>query len=350
MKLSVLKIFTALASVGLSTLALAHPIYLGTPSPVTPVAGSGIPLPHQVPGKEFTNFLDQDLFGVADPLQNVAWDGLGKTADSDDFDGAFPTFINNRQPEIDATANRSDALFDEVVTDQSALLVSVEGDPGAISVWSHARTSGAVAVWATQLDVDSTGHIKDLDALEVWGPDLVDDSNRLSLFGDPGGISIWDCVLAGPTCTPTAGATTLTIALALASSGLDPLYGLLMSLVHEIDLDALMYDENVLADDSDDRALFSLRPIHDPSGVTILDGGEVFLWKVGAIVPGSIAYLSQGGHLWDRANDVTSDFKGENVDALEAVSTALPVPEPATLALMAAGMLGLGLRRRRRSA
>jgi hypothetical protein len=48
-----------LASVGLNVpVAQADPLYIGTPSPVAPVPSSDIPTFKQVPGKEYTDFLD----------------------------------------------------------------------------------------------------------------------------------------------------------------------------------------------------------------------------------------------------------------------------------------------------
>jgi hypothetical protein len=58
-------------------IAWAHPLYAGTPSPVFPVPGAAIPSPLEVPGKEYTDFTDEDHVGAADPGQNVAGGGLG---------------------------------------------------------------------------------------------------------------------------------------------------------------------------------------------------------------------------------------------------------------------------------
>jgi hypothetical protein len=280
----------------------------------------------------------------------VAWDGLGNTADSDDFSESFPT--NIRQGEIDATANLEDALFDAVISNTAAMLVSVTGDPGGVAVFSH-HIDGVThgAVWALQTDVDSSGHIEDLDALEVWGPDFIDDSNRISLLGDPFGVAIWDCVLPAVPggCTPTPGATTAAIAAAIAA--LDPAYLPLLDLIDEIDLDALMYSEGSPIDDLDDRILFSLRPVEiaDPAGgppFVILDGGEVFVWTIGAP---AAAFLVHGGDIWDTAHCVLCEFGDENVDALEAVAFQkdIPLPVPGTLALLGIVVLSLGRRIRR---
>ena len=251
----------------------------------------------------------------------------------------FHANIPDDRLEIDATANQFDALFNEVISDTAHLLVSVTGDPGGIAVHSHRRTTGDVAVWATHADVDTSGHLEDLDALEVWGLDFLDDSDRISLEGDPGGASVFECTLGVvPTCTAHPIVTTGTIAGLVAG-----LLGTSAPIPETlIDLDALMWREggdDATAGFNDDALLFSLRPID-----TILNGGEVFVWDIGA---GTFGFLTQGGHVWDTAHadgHVLSTMGHRNVDALEAVAT---VPLPASTALVGAGLLALGWSRRR---
>ena len=87
--------------------------------------------------------------------------------------------------------------------------------------------------------------------------------------------------------------------------------------------------------------MFSIAPIIDPAGVTIYDGGEIWVWGFGT----AANYLFHGGETWDTAHDVIGHFAhlgmlNENINALEAV------PAPGSLALLA--MSGLIAARRRR--
>jgi len=283
---------------------------------VLPSAGSYIPTPAEVPGKEYTDYTDKNDLSPPGPapLQVLRFDGAGGTQNgynySNSFIGAGGGAIEDPGREVDAIAGPFDALFFEVINNQSALLLSSTGDPIA-PVLSHS-TSGAVATWATigQVDAPSANDpgVVDLDALEVWGGEGLDDSQHFSLEGDPGSVSIWN--YNGVTSTPfvTAGQ----IAGAIGST----------NLVEFIDLDALMVGSELI--------LFSIRPIPTAG----FDGGEIWLWDF--VNPAT--FLVHGGRTWDTANDVTSLLGSENVDALEAVSA---VPEPSTLVLAVFGLVGL---------
>lgn len=287
---------------------------------VTPVPGAGIPGPRNVPGKEYSNLSDRNAYPdhALSPLQVIRWDGAGGTANGYNYGGTMPL----PGPEVDALANTRDALFQSVINNSSALLFSVEGDTDSLGnahqvpVYSES-ISGVGQVWATPLEVDQAyvpGNTDyDLDGLEVWGSELQSDSDRFSLAGDVGGVSVWN--YDPNTNTSTAFVTTLQIATAIGRP----------DLAVGIDLDALM--------SWDDQLLFSIRPID------VFDGGEIWYWD--GINPAT--FLVHGGHVWDTAFNVTALYGSENVDALEAVS----VPEPSTLALVVVGLLGVtGWRRR----
>jgi hypothetical protein len=199
-----------------------------------------------------------------------------------------------------------------VVANQSALLVSATGDP--VAPIRAESITGGISVWATAAQVDHHG-VTDLDALEVWGGELLDDSTRFSLEGDPTFVAVWAYDSGLDTSVPLI--TSGQIAAAIGQPNLLP----------QIDLDALMM--------GGEQLLFSIRPIDG-----FFDGGEIWSWDG----IGLAAFLSHGGHLWDTANDVTVLLGAENVDALEAVSA---VPEPSSLSLTLFAALGaLALRRR----
>ncbi len=293
---------------------------------VNPIPGCQVPWPCQVPGKEYSNHVDKDQNGIADAEQVLMWDGQGGVADTFDYGGSG---------EVDAIANCGDALYHAVINDQASLLWSTGGDPQIYYEKPH-RCPGN-GVWATALQInastyDGTGlpHLDDVDGLEVWGPEMVDDANRYSLAGDPLGVAVY--AYAGGVST-----TWLTDAIiqgALKDLSID-------LVLDDIDLDAMMtWDADCGTDPFDlatDSIMFSLAPVGP------LDGGEIFVYDaLGA------RYLYHGCHLWDTAWQVEGYAGGlsENVNALEAVST----PEPVTLIglMMGAGSLAGYIRRRRR--
>ncbi len=280
---------------------------------VNPAPGSVIPGPSQVPGKEYTDRFDKNDANppVGDPLRVLRFDGAGGTQNGFNYSGSFGP-IPDPGREVDALAGSSDALFFEVNNNRSALLLSSTGDPIA-PILSHSITGG-IGVWATIGQVDAAGPndkgVVDLDALEVWGGEGLDDSFQFSLEGDPGFISIW--TYNGVTSVPFV--TTGQIAGALGDADLLPL----------IDLDALMVGPNFSS------ILFSIRPTSDGQ----FDGGEIWFWDL--VNPAT--FLVHGGVTWDTANNVTALLGSENVDALEAVSA---VPEPSSIVLAAFGILSL---------
>jgi hypothetical protein len=322
-----------------------------------------------------------------DPHQVTAWDSNpgapapppGMDDSVRDYTPFLPTAIPGiEMADVDALANHTDLFFAPFGTiahpvvgpgESAALIFSVTTDsgfgsgPGVNPVLFEriAAAGGGGGVWATEpapFAMGPGGDIAhghpgsplpnrvggDLDGLEVWGGDgaTADDSDRFSLLGDPGGVSVW-AQLGGPLgpvfpLVPTA----MVAALIAPTLGVSP-----GEIAPYIDLDGLMmYDNDTDAIEPGlDHMLFSIRPIISATGGLIADGGEI--WHTD-FTPGSTFFLDHGGHLWDTAFDVmgTFDTLSENVDALEAVATY--VPEPTSLTLLGLGAL-LSLGRRRRS-
>ena len=317
---------------------------------VAPIPGHVIPGPKEVPSKEYSDVFDTTGFPThtPDPGQVIAWDGAGGTKDTTDFQDRFSISPLPDPFQVDALANSADVLFDAVINNQAALLFSV-GIESTVRPLSEAGQNyiyaegidGSMTIWASPSDINQVGPF-DVDALEVWGVDPtvpialppfeletsfndpvtgganaegIDDANRYSLFGDSGGVSVYD----------SNGGTIFTQ---------DDIAGAIgrPDLTNDIDLDAMMMNAGGI--------MFSITPID------IFDGGEIWVWD-GA--PGSnAAFLSHGGHLWNSAFDVSAAventlnlpypfFANENINALESVAT----PEPATMLLLGSGLLGL---------
>jgi hypothetical protein len=308
------------------TVAVQAGPFIGTPDPVNPEPGAGIPTPEQVTGKNYVDNPNKDDLGNPSLQQVLAWDGRtpeGGITNSINYLGSTPYNTVN----ADEIAYHHDTLFKAVINDQAALLVSVTGDWGTptvgYTIWSEHIINGTTGPWATKLQTDQHGVI-DLVGLEVWGPDwpneLPEISDRFSLMGDPGGVAVWK----------VGGIPLITDAFIGAAIGLDSAYW------GSLDLDGLMmYDNNDDYFNGDDQALISIRPIGP------FDGGEI--WVLNA--DGTATFLNHGGHVWDTAFDVKAAFNSdsENIDALEAVA----VPEPGTFGLLALGGLALAACRRR---
>lgn len=255
------------------------------------------------PGKEYSNLIDKNAAGTPDPGRIVLWTGTGAATD----DGLAG------RSEIDALANGGDAYFQEVVNNTAALLVSIQADAPGVPIQAE-NESGVISTWATTVEVNGApGALDDLDALEVWGADGISDTTQYSVFGDAGGVAIFN--LDGSTFATSADIASMI--------GLPSTDGL--------DLDALMVNGS--------RIMFSIRPVAG------FDGGEIW---VGDLSTGAASFLDHGGHLWDTAFDVgaATGCLNENVDALEA--TAL-VPEPASMTAMVLGAAAM-LRRRSKKA
>ena len=323
--------------------------------------------PTAVSGKEYSHFMDEDFMGVPDFEQTIFWDGFGGALDTFDFTPAPgpvrtpPISIPN--PETDALANDNDLLFQELRDNRAALIFSTDGD-GAIY---YEDTAGAGGIWAAPPTINMIAPPRDVDAIEVWGPDSTDamsgdDAFNYSLESrpplgpgafDPGFVSVWHVPGSAPGALgPTAFPLLSTGELAAAIFPLAPAGTPIQVLQEELDLDGMMLDINEFEPDPVGggagvrvgRINFSIDPIIDASGAVVFDGGEIFTWDFafpGPIVPA--AFLSHGGHLWDTAFSVIGTFgtATENVNGIEAV------PEPAASFLLVLGMMLLGWQRRR---
>lgn len=330
--------------------------------------------PSQVPGKEYTDFHDINAGGAATPGQVLLWDGSGGVVDGPVLPTGYVTPPGRLPQDIDALANRRDYLFHEVSYFNSAtLLISVTGDSPSASIW-YENPDGSTGVWATKAQVNRNG-VFDLDALEVWGPNGVSDSDFISMHADPQ-LSTAPAGLHYSIVTsseaPVLSRDSLAAAIGL-SLGAGTVNGHhltdieIATLIEEVNLDALMYFRN----DPDDRPidgghpnavspfdfvgdeiLFSISPIsyQTPSGaLTLFDGGEIWTYRLG---DPAAAFLFHGGHLWDTAFDVRGTFgvANENVDGLEAVVSAVPeVGQVAATGLLGA-LVGLQFWRKRRMA
>ncbi len=281
---------------------------------VTPAPGPFIPPPTEVAGKDYSDNQDRDQAAMADPLQNLHTNGAGGVQDGFDYSGQFfmgGSPIADPDTNVDALSHRQDALFDAAISNQAALLISVQGDPTA-PVYSHA-IDGTADVWATSVQLNAAG-VTDLDGLDVWGPETRDDAELFSLEGDPLGVAVWG--FTNPDGVNQASGpiipifTTNQLAMAL---GQDP------TMVGGLDLDGLIARSG--------RYLFSVAP----NPLLGYDGGEIWYWD-GA---NPAQFLVHGGITWDTTNNVTALFGAENIDALETIAT-IPLPAPV-------GLLGLGL-------
>ena len=88
-----------------------------------------IPPPSAVPGKEYSNHVDENALGVGDYLQNIHWDGLGGATDTFDYTGSDqPPWNAPQDPDmVDALANHQDYLYQPVISNQVPFLTSFSG-------------------------------------------------------------------------------------------------------------------------------------------------------------------------------------------------------------------------------
>ncbi len=291
-----------------SALASGNTAY-GIPTPPgpfeSPAPGKRLPKPKNVPGKEFSTQVDLNSAGQHKVGQSMFWDGLGGVQDAKVYTNGY---------QLDALANSGDALFQSVKRNETNLLLSFEGDFHRKSIYAI-NPHGKITLWANNHTVWSNPAPFDLDALEIWGPELVVDANRYSLEGDvdPGGTKSASVM----NHDGTVKYSRLDIATAIGAP----------AIADSIDLDALMV--------FGDELLFSIKPIDR------FDGGEIWHWAGGAVAADFLKFGKN--HLtpdpddlitWDTDFNIQEYFSNqdytintENVDALEAAS-AVPGPLP----------------------
>jgi hypothetical protein len=311
-----------------SALASGNTSY-GVPTPpgpfVVPMPGPILPAPRYVPGKEFSTNPDLNAANTPTPGQSMFWDGLGGVSNAYNY--------SSTRRQLDALANAGDVLFDAVRTKNTFLLLSMQDDLNRNSVFAISPTGG-VSLWADNHTVwnpappDGTGTGPasfDLDALEIWGPELTVDANRFSLEGD---------VL--PDGTGSASVLRLDDSVQYTREDIAAAIGR-PDLADRIDLDALMVNG--------DRLLFSIQPLD------VFDGGEIWDWSGTGLAP----FLDFGGITWNTNFNITEYFddrgfaiSNENIDALEAASTNEIPPVPGPLPILGLGA-AFGFSRRLRS-
>jgi len=307
------------------------------------------------PGKEYMMEINRNADLTPNPGQVVAWDGNGGVQNSQiNYNNNTNTPHVNVE-RVDALANHGDAYFNEVVSNRTALLYSERTPtPGLGDAWGkgsdtaypvyYETANGGRGGWATRQQVNqhwtpqaeaglnAQGQGLNLIGLEVFGPNSPngDDSDMFSVNGDvallPDGVrySVYSYV---------AGNIRGYLSVQTVATALSAFYNVPYNLIEPlIDLDAMMVqDDGDFIWDSGDRVLLSLMPAN-VSGFSYV-GDSAYVLDFGQ----PLANLNHGGHFW------SNNWLGTNVDALEAA-----IPEPASLALLGIGLLGLvGARYRR---
>lgn len=308
-----------------------------------------IPLPSEVGGKEYSQFIDRDASGSASPEQIVLWDGTGGVQDGANYFGTEPQVPST--VEIDAIAHHSDAYFAPLIEDNATLIFSVGNgtaptgsgelttDSGIVmgragDLSFESPVTGQTGIWATASEIDANHSPLDVDGVELWGRDAPGyDANRYSLVGDGNngqflnsGISVY-C----NTCGTPGNAYIL-------QAGIRDHVAFLLGQPEdvgiestEIDLDAMILGDTGGEDSifvtGTDEIVFSIRQLEMPGkpGEFYATGSELFVQRADR----SVEFLYHGGHLWDRdwaLANMVSEGRQLDINALEAVS----VPEPTT--------------------
>lgn len=368
------------------------------------VTGSGVMAPSEVFGKEYSHSFDQAIGGVADPEQVISWDGIGGTTNAFDFDDVAGN--HPRLSEVDALANHNDFLHGPVKQDLAHLLFShddtvfaagvgwapVVPDIGAIPLTNGKTIGGAGEIsieesgfyngfevqglWASNLEVNDMPPPRDVDGLEVWGPEPpsgggappVADTDRYSLEDDivaGFGTSVWQF-------DPGTGLSFSYISHAMIVAAVESAMGetvpggamnrLDQPGIEGVNLDALM----VMDGDGEprqfggpgDSIIFSINQMvntADPDGYYVT-GSELFVLESTAAGGLSASFLDHGGHLWSHsyALGALGFFDANNqqvgfidINAIEAIGETV-VPEPGTLAIAVLSFVSVlsGYRRR----
>lgn len=269
-----------------------------------PSSGGLLPQPSRVPGKNFSINQNTNFAGNPEMGRSQAWDGLGGSRDQNIYTDPSGTTV-----EIDALADREDALYSAVITNRTFLVLSFEGDRGFRSIYAI-NPSGVISLWANAdgvMNPPTDGF--DLNGLEIWGEEFAV-ANRFSPVGDASG-SVLD-VDTGVIYTRSE------IAAAIGRPDLEA----------QVDLDGLMT--------SGDDILFSIQPIDGA-----FDGGEI--WRYTGMGPGTASFLNFAGKTWNTTFNVQQyfldqgfDIGTENIDAIEAASVPAPLPVVAAAAIFSA--------------
>ncbi len=311
--------------------------------------------PTAVTGKEYS---DGDMVILENSHPAWLWDGAGGLRGASIWDG-LPPGAPPPLLQLDAMANGHDSYFHEVAHHNTAsLLFSVACDSTATSIW-YENPDGSRGVWASKAQIYSEG-VADLNALEVWGPDDVSNTEYVSVWGDlSGSWAILTTARDGVLTTEELAGTIGLFAGAGMVNGAPLDDAAILDLASQVQLDALMYfeDEVVIPDGPPlpclpscfDKILFSIEPLTLLDGSVLFDGGEIWTYTLGSGEPAQ--FLNHGGHVWDTAFDVRGTFGvfSENVDALEALPVPAPVPEAGALAAsgLLTGLAALQVSRRR---
>lgn len=403
--------------VWLSIAAILLPVAAGTVHATKPYVGltGGVPgglgpllaSPSVVPGKEYSHDFDEETLapgGIPDPEQVIAWDGSGGTADGVDYSLTRPSYPADDQ--VDAIANHGDHLFRQVQgggdTVDTAHLIFSHDD--MISIYTVPPGGGALpspfivpsagpvmisngnliggagelsyetafaftpassqGVWATQPVINSMPVPRDVDGVEVWGPEpaFTADADKYSLNVDFfSGVSVWNATTGTPYISQATIAAAVTSLLGPVGAGVLP-YPTFIDGDHAINLDALMVQDIIPGDAHDtfdrdpaggigDRIIFSIRQIIDPSDPSgyYATGSELFVLDA-TKGPAGTTFLMHGGHLWDKAYALSdlvlpaalvNGLAVIDINAIEAISQSV-VPEPGSCLLLILSLASLG--------
>lgn len=320
-------------------------IYFPVVAPVSPAPQDNVPPVSRVPGKQYTDSLDMNHVPsphAVQPSQLGHFDGAGGARNGLPL-GAYGGFAD--QWHVDAQAQIKDPLFTAARTNRVPLIVSTEFDQmlGSDTALAAERTGGGVQSFATRSQVVNHPHtggtLRDLDSVDLWGPENAEHAAFYSFKDDPAGTAIYTLqVLAPGFLNPYL--STGEIAGAIGNTALTPFIDVDALMVHDVGTGFNPFDGQFGPGDS---IMFSIAPIEDPNGNLLYDGGEIWVWDYGK----PAEFLEHGGHKWDTAFDVAGTFRVnvENIDALEAAG--VPEPQAAVLGAIALACGGLYRRFRR---
>jgi hypothetical protein len=261
---------------------------------------------------EYSNMLDEQalatfVHGGLDPQQVLYTEPLDAAGAPHIINTSDFNVTGHEDIDVDALATHDDAYFQCVTGNACDLFASFGGDLPNPPGWAayYERPNGVVSGLWRQMDLCNAGggvdgSVEDVDALELYGPLDVGDTDKFSLVGDPAGVSVWSA--AGAVPGPY-------IPHALVFGAVSFLGYIGDSAA--VDLDALMVDadEDSLWEPGE-TILFSIRAAGN------WDGGEIVVMPFA----GAPWFLVHGGHVWNTAFGVAATFNvgTEEVDGLEA--------------------------------